>query len=534
MAKFNTKTTRPATGQGPIRAEATPSIHTHEGAPGYLRDVKSELFLLAVANFVGEDTFYEAAGQRDNRFADLVHQVAVSDVEWLTAFVRWLRNDANMRSASVVAAAEAIKARLDAGAHGGNRPLVSAAMARADEPGEFIAYWRSRFGRSLPLPVKNGLADAVRQLYTERSLLKYDTGSKGYRFADVIETVRPAPVDERQSALFRYAIDRRHNREPQWHELPEALGVLRARGELADRSVNDRRALLARPDVGEILRRAGMTWEALSAWLDGPMDRAAWEAVIPSMGIMALARNLRNFDEAGVSDEVAAAVAARFADPDEVARSRMFPYRWLAAYEQAPSLRWAHALDKALQASLRNLPAMPGRSLILVDTSASMTSTSFSARSKMTPVKAAAVFGVALAAKGEAVDLYGFATGVFRHEVKKGASVIREVDRFCKRVGEVGHGTEMAQSIRATYRGHDRVFVFSDMQTMDRGVTNAVPKNISLYGFNLGGYRPAAFDAGRANRIEFGGLTDATFRMVPLIEAGRDAAWPWQVSQPSS
>ncbi|ATW47014.1 hypothetical protein CGZ69_02475 [Streptomyces peucetius subsp. caesius ATCC 27952] len=27
------------------------------------------------------------------------------------------------------------------------------------------------------------------------------------------------------------------------------------------------------------------------------MDRAAWEAVIPSMGLMALARNLRNFDD---------------------------------------------------------------------------------------------------------------------------------------------------------------------------------------------------------------------------------------------
>jgi hypothetical protein len=524
VAKFNTKTTRTATGQGPIRAEATPSTRTHEGAPGYLRDVKSELFLLAVANFVGEDTFYESAGQRDNRFADLVRQVAVSDVEWLTAFVRWLRNDANMRSASVVAAAEAIKARLDAGAHGGNRPLVSAAMARADEPGEFIAYWRSRFGRSLPLPVKNGLADAVRQLYTQRSLLKYDTGSKEYRFADVIETVRPAPVDERQSALFRYAIDRRHNRMgSDVSLLPMIVENLHLRAEAA----TDPAVLL---DASR-LREAGMTWEDALSLAGSKVDKAKlWTAMIPSMGYMALLRNLRNFDQAGMPDEVAEEVAARLADPEQVATSRQFPFRFLAAYEQAPSLRWAHALDKALQASLRNLPATPGRSLILVDTSASMTSTSFSARSKMTPVKAAAVFGVALAAKGEQVDLYGFADGAFLHQVGKGASVIREVDRLCKRVGEVGYGTEIAESIRTTYRGHDRVFVFSDMQTMDRGVTDAVPKDVPLYGFNLGGYRPAAFDAGQPNRIEFGGLTDATFRMVPMIEAGRNAAWPWMQS----
>jgi hypothetical protein len=247
---------------------------------------------------------------------------------------------------------------------------------------------------------------------------------------------------------------------------------------------------------------------------------------------MALLRNLRNFDEAGVSDEVAARVTAKLADPAEVARSRQFPYRFLAAYEQAPSLRWGQALDTALQASLANLPALPGRSLILVDTSSSMTSGGFSARSTMSPIKAAAVFGVALAARGEQVDLHGFADRVFRHTVRKGASVIREVDRFVARVGEVGHGTRIAESVKATLRGHDRVFVISDMQTFAPGphtgnLTEVVPRDTPLYGFNLGGYRHTAFDAGVPNRIEFGGLTDATFRMIPLIEAGYNADWPF-------
>jgi hypothetical protein len=58
------------------------------------------------------------------------------------------------------------------------------------------------------------------------------------------------------------------------------------------------------------------------------------------MGYMALLRNLRNVDEAGVGDDVAAEVCARPADPGELARSRQFPSRFLAAYEQAPSLRW--------------------------------------------------------------------------------------------------------------------------------------------------------------------------------------------------
>ena len=52
-----------------------------------------------------------------------------------------------------------------------------------------------------------------------------------------------------------------------------------------------------------------MTWEARFAGrLQGPTSARLWEAVIPSMGYMALLRNLRNFDEAGVADEVAARV----------------------------------------------------------------------------------------------------------------------------------------------------------------------------------------------------------------------------------
>jgi hypothetical protein len=169
--------------------------------------------------------------------------------------------------------------------------------------------------------------------------------------------------------------------------------------------------------------------------------------------------------------------------------------------------------------------------LVLVDTSASMTQRGMSARSKMTPAKAAAVFGVALAAKGAKVDLHGFADGVFRHDVPNGTSAFKEIDRFTARTGEVGHGTQIAASLRASYRGHDRVVIISDMQTMGggygKGVSEAVPPNVPIYGFNLGGYQHTAYATGSVNRHEFGGLTDATFRMIPLLEAGKNANWPW-------
>ncbi|WP_406311774.1 TROVE domain-containing protein [Streptosporangium sp. NBC_01639] len=525
MAKFNRRNTR-AVPTSPVATETSPSGRTHEGAPGYARDAKGELFLLAVSNMVGENTFYEKAGERDERFRTLVHRVAVEDVQWLAGFLPWLRGEANLRSAPIVAALEAVRARLAAGLAGGNRQLVAGVLQRADEPGEALAYWMSRYGRAVPKPVKRGIGDAVRRLYTERSLLKYDTDSSGFRFGDVVDLVHPAPDPGRpwQGGLFQHALDRRHGRD---NPVPDALRMLRARSELLSVPAAERRAVLADQ---ERLASAGMTWEALAGWLQGPMDAEAWTSVIPSMGYMALMRNLRNFDEAGVSDEVADRITAKLADPAEVARSRQLPFRFYSAHRTAPSQRWGHALDRALTSATRNVPAFGGRTLILVDTSASMTGGSVSARSAVTPAQAAALFGVALAARGDSVDLYGFADGVFRHEVGPGASVLKEVERFCGRIGEVGHGTQIAGSVRATYRGHDRVVILSDMQTMNGhggSVTEAAPAHVPMYGYNLQGYRRAAMPTGTGNRHEFGGFSDAVFRMIPLLEAGESASWPW-------
>jgi hypothetical protein len=110
------------------------------------------------------------------------------------------------------------------------------------------------------------------------------------------------------------------------------------------------------------------------------------------------------------------------------------------------------------------------------------------------------------------------------------------------RVGEVGDGTRIAESLRATYRRHDRVVVISDMQTFadlrtphgwamparyTQVAVDVVPRVVPVYGFNLGGYRATVLDAGRGNRYEFGGLNHATFTMLQLLESRTSAGWPF-------
>ncbi|MFF9282300.1 TROVE domain-containing protein [Streptomyces griseosporeus] len=526
MARFNTRTAKaqpasPVTTTGRV-------LRTHEGGRGRERDPRSELFLLAVSHLVSQQTFYESGTARDQRFVNLVRELAVADPSWTAGLLGWLRGEGNIRTAAVVGAAEYVKARLDAGATDGpaNRQVVASVLRRPDEPGELLAYWTATYGRAVPKPVKRGIADAVRRLYTGKALLKYDTASKGYRFGDILNLVHAAPDPDKpwQGELFQYALDRRHH--PETAVPPASDRVLTAHRALMALPVAERRAVVTSAGGAERLAEAGMTWEALAGWLQGPMDKAAWEAVIPSMGAMALVRNLRNFDEAGVCDEVAARVAARISDPAEVARSRQFPFRYLAAYQHAPSLRWAYPLEQALRHSLANVPALPGRTLVLVDRSGSMFYSRLSDWSELTRADAAAVFGAALALRAEHADLVEFGTSSNAVPFRKGESVLKVLGRF----GDLG-GTDTVAAVRRHYRRHDRVLIVTDEQYAPSGYgdpTEQVPAHIPVYTWNLAGYRAGHGPSGTGNRHVFAGLTDAAFRMVPLLEAGRDAAWPWQ------
>ncbi len=509
MAKFNLAT-----------LVKRPAGKTAEGAPGYDREPRLELFLLAVSNMVGEQTFYEHAGDRDTRFRELIAKVAVADPAWFARFVPWLRLGANLRSASVVAALEGAKAQVAAGIPG-SRAMVDAALQRADEPGEALAYWLSTYGRALPKPVKRGIADAAVRLYHERSLLKYDSDSHALRFGDVLELTHPTARDAAQGELFRHALDRRHQRD---NPIPEALGVLRARAELMALPVAERAAVLD----PRVLAAAGMTWEALAGWRQGPLDAAAWSAMIPSMGYLALLRNLRNFDQAGVGDEVAEAVAAKLSDPDEVDRSRVLPMRFLSAYNAAPSLRWAYPLEKALQFALGNVPRLDGRTLILIDTSGSMNST-FSRDGSLRCWDAATMFGLALAARAKDATVVSFSNDTKVFDLRAGESVLSAVKRFKDGGWFFGGGTSTEHAVRKHYARHDRVVILTDEQAHWGGaadVAASVPATVPVYTWNLAGYRLGHTPvAGR--RYTFGGLTDAAFTMIGLIESGESATWPF-------
>ncbi len=518
MVKFSATSNRPRP-KGPIKTvPGDGPTRTHEGGYGYSLDAESELFVMAATNMSGEGTVYESAAQRDERFTQLVHQVTASNPDFIVRFAPYLRNELKIRSASIVLAAEYVAA----GGQGG-RKVVDSVLQRGDEPAEMIGYWLGRYGRNIKMAVKRGVADGATRLYTERAAQRYDGAGRGVRMADVIELTHPKPRNAAQSALFRWLLDHRHHNDAVAN--PQLLPMLASANELATVAVDQRRAALVSQGP-EALARSGTSWERLSGWLPGGMDAQAWESVIPSMGVMALIRNLRNFDEQGIGPAAIETVLARITDADEVTKARLFPYQVWAAYSNAPSDNWKRALGTTLDLTTSNVPRLD-RTLVVIDMSGSMRTT-VSNRSTMTRVEAAAVMAAVTAKRSAETDIVIFGLTNQRVALRKGLSIPQAVADLMALVGRVGHATNGHTAIRQNFhRGrHDRVVMFTDGQMRDSGSVDISMVPL-IYTVDLAGYRPRSTEAGWAGRYMLAGFSDATFSLMHTLEAGRNADWPF-------
>jgi hypothetical protein len=515
MAKF-AKAAATAAPKGATATLTAKSTFTHEGASAFTKDLRTEFFTLALSNFVGENTFYESGKDRDNRFVALINQLCLTpeDTDWLANCIVWLRDSANMRTAAVVASVE--YARLwhkDASKTG--REVIRETLTRADEPAEALAYYLSTYGKPIPYAIKRGIADAATKLYNPYSVNKYDAAGHAVRPGDVIELCHPKPQDQAQADLFRYIIETRKGRdEITWTDHLADLAQLK--------EWHKNPTLETMPKLA--------TWETLSSHTK--MDAKAWEAIIPQMGYMARLRNLRNFTEQGVDDKVLDDLANYLCDPENVAKSRQLPFRFYNAYLNA-STRFAWSIEKAMRLSVSNIPEFEGETLILIDTSGSM-SMAMSQRGTMRMHQAAALFGSAVASRSKKAHTYVYATTCARVDLK-GDDILKNVQIIEQASGKVGHGTNTWPALEYALKelGHtpDRVLVFTDMQDhpTNQTVNKLLPKTTPVHVWDLQGYKATNLELG-SGRYLYSGLSDQSFKMMKLIEDLKPGHWPWEIN----
>ena len=463
------------------------------GYPAYVMSEKEHLVTAVLTTLFGEPKYY---GSTDNKIVSLATSCAKNDPEFLCKLACYARNTGNLRSISHVLACVIARE-----AHEFTRMTLRNVIVRPDDITEIMSCYQSMYGKPFPNALKREIAGTL-QKFDEYQFAKYNGGNKGLKFRDVLRITHPVPKDKETEDLF-------------------------------GKIIND---TLETPYTWEVeLSTRGNTKEV-------------WDELIASgkVGYMALLRNLRNIAKSGADIKP---VLKLLSDPEQVKKSRQLPFRFYSAYrtlnyENLITPQIHRALEQAIVASLKNMPVIPGRSLVAIDVSGSMSS-SISLKSDIRCCDIAALFGAMTSRICEDATVCYFSYKDDRRLFEGKGYRIDHYGKYdsildiCLKNAFAGGGTDMSLPMKfaleedASRNLHpfDRVIYFSDnvcnssVYGLVRTVQGLIDqyrakynKDFWVHGVDLQGYGTQQFCGKRFNLIA--GWGDSVLSFISLAEAG--------------
>jgi 60 kDa SS-A/Ro ribonucleoprotein len=241
------------------------------------------------------------------------------------------------------------------------------------------------------------------------------------------------------------------------------------------------------------------TWEvALSSGAD---KREAWERLLreQKLGALALLRNLRNMREAGVDETLVLSTLG------SISTARVLPFRFLAASRHAP--QWEEALEQAMFKCVAETDRLPGKTIVLVDVSGSMTAP-LSRRSEMQRTDVAYGLAVLLREIGEKVGVYSFSDDLVEVPARRGFALRDAID-----ASQRHNSTQLGKAVEALNRNEkcDRLIVITDEQAHDRVPTS----NGKGYLINVASYKNGV---GYGKWTHIDGWSEAVIEYIRALE----------------
>lgn len=503
----------------------------HEGAKAFTMSAEMELYT-TVVTWSLNDSFYEKDEARLNRLRQLINKCQPGFVGRLAVYAR---TKMYLRSVPLVLVTELAKL------HSGDNlvaRVTDGVIGRADEITELLACYEMLNKRTgtkklnrLSKQLQKGLSTAFNR-FDEYQFGKYNRDG-AIKLRDALFLVHPKAKDELQQVLFNKIVNNTLQTPYTWETELSALGQLNFDSD-----------------------------EAKAAAFC-----AKWEELIDSgkLGYMALLRNLRNIQEAGVSYTHFQKVCATLADVEQVAKAKQFPFRYLAAYRelinpvtkvpvqslvkkltalmQGSNKGYAgellEALEKAVQASAANIKGFDHETRVLLacDVSGSM-QTPVSAKSKILLYDVGLMLAMLLQSRCKNVEV-----GMFGDTWKTIAvprnNILGNVQEFYRREGEVGYATNgylVIKDLLTRKVKMDKVFLFTDAQLWNSSSTTGdhlqplwlrykaeVSPNAKLYLFDLKGYGQTPLQILRNDVYLIAGWSDKVFEVLAALENGGSA-----------
>ncbi|HTD99826.1 MAG TPA: TROVE domain-containing protein [Mucilaginibacter sp.] len=510
--------------------KAKTQVTNYEGAKTFVLTAEMELYT-AVVTWSLNDSFYEKNEDRMNRLRGLI---AKCDPVFVGKLAIYARTKMYLRSVPLVLVTELAKL------HSGDNlvaRVTDSVIGRADEITELLACYELLNKRTGPKKLnrlskqlQKGLTSAFNR-FDEYQFGKYDRDG-AIKLRDALFLVHPKAKDELQQVLFNKIVNGTLQTPYTWETELSALGQLNFDSEEAK--------IIA--------------------------FRAKWEELIDSgkLGYMALLRNSRNIQEAGVSYAHFQKVCARLADADEVVKAKQFPFRYLAAYRElinpvtnvpAQGLikkltalmqsqnkgytgELLDALEKAVQASAANIKGFDynTRVLLACDVSGSM-QTPVSAKSKILLYDVGLMLAMLLQSRCKNVEV-GMFGDTWKTITVPRNNILGNVQEFYKREGEVGYSTNgflVIKDILARKVKMDKVMLFTDCQLWNSAniadhiyplwirYKAEVAPEAKLYLFDLKGYGQAPLQILSNDVYLVAGWSDKVFEVLAALENGGSA-----------
>lgn len=328
-----------------------PVVKTHEGAKAVYREkAVDKLRRSVLCCLLWEDSFYEDGESIATRICSYIPQCSPEEAFSVAVEAR----STGLRHAPLLVVREMMR-------YPEHKKLVAEAISivcdRPDQLTELLSlYWKDRSGSSKKIPYcfLKGAQKAFGK-WLEYDLAKYKQDDKKIKLRDVLRLVHPTPISEEQSEAFKKLSEGTLKRFDTWED---------------------------RLSSGE--DKCKVFTELLTA---------------NKLGGLALIRNLRNMMFAGVDRDL---IRSRIAT---MKTDRIEPFRLMKAMEHGEI--FAPQLEERIFESCKKMTRIPGHTLILVDTSGSM-SVKVSTKSDLN--RSEAGFGLAVLLKEVCAEssIFGF------------------------------------------------------------------------------------------------------------------------------
>ena len=486
-----------------VISTSKPDTVNRAGGEAFTETPEVALVNLLLTSFMKEGgKYYETAKDEQARLASLLGKV---DPQFAAKASIYARKRFGMRSITHFTSAWIAK-----NVHGSTwaRKFFKNVVRRVDDVTEILSCYATLNGSLHPIPMalKRGLAEALSG-FSGYALAKYKGEGKALKLVDAVNLLHP-----RHSDALKALVAGTLKPADTWESAISAAG---------------------KTEGGE---------EAVDA-----RKREEWARLIKErkLAYFALIRNVRNIAEAGLDDDAFAELLKQIQNAAAIKKSLVMPFRILVAYKVAQSLGrsyrqrsqgrivvsetalLAEALSAALDLALVNVPDLPGRTLVALDRSASMTTAIIQCSFGETPVPikvsdVGAIFAAALGKKG--ADVMTFHDRARYERFNRKDSIVSIAEAITNESG----GTNFHSIFESAQAAYDRIIILSDMQAWVGYSTpeDAFKRYRQKYAcsphvccFNLTSYGDTQFPANKVYQLA--GFSDKVFDTIALLETDR-------------